>query len=70
VTLALRTKAPIFVAPEVLEENQFLLTTNAVTQKLDEIHQNKVQGNINSIPEETEMEWRSFGSLPRGDMFK
>ena len=58
--LALLTKAPIFVAPEVLEANQYLLTTNAVIQRLDEIRQKSVQ------VEEIEMEWRSFRSLPQG----
>ena len=62
ISLALLTKAPIFVAAEVLEANQTLLTTNAVIQKLDEMHQKFVEG------EETEMEWRSFRSLPQGNM--
>jgi len=71
VTLALRTKAPILVAPEVLEVvegNKCLLTTNTVVQRLDEIHQKFLEGTIDAFPEETEMEWRSFRSLPLGDI--
>ncbi len=66
VILALRTKAPIFVAPEVLEANQTLLTTNGLLAGLNEIHRKSIEAN-RTLPEETEMEWRSFRSLPRGD---
>jgi bifunctional DNase/RNase len=67
VTLALRTKAPIFVAPEVLESNQTLLTTNGLIARLDEIHRKGVEAD-RILPEDVEMEWRSFRSLPRGNM--
>ena len=67
VTLALRTKAPIFVMPEVLESNQYLVTSDAIVSGLDEIHRKAVEAN-RAMPEEIEMEWRSFRSLPRGDM--
>lgn len=68
VSLALQTNAPIFVAPEVLEANRFLFSTDTVIRKLDEMHQKSVEANLNPR-EETEMEWRSFRSLPRGDIF-
>jgi len=68
VTLALRTKAPIFVAPDVMEGNRCLLTPDTVIQRLDEIHQKFIEANIDVLPEETEMEWRSFRSLPRGEI--
>jgi RNA polymerase sigma factor (sigma-70 family) len=63
VTLSLRAKAPIFVLPEVLESNQYLVTTDAIISGLDEIHRKGVEAN-RTLPEETEMEWRSFRSLP------
>jgi uncharacterized protein len=65
ITLSLRTKAPIFVMPEVLESNQYLVTTDAIVSGLDEIHRKVVEEN-RTLPEEVEMEWRSFRSLPRG----
>jgi uncharacterized protein len=65
VTLSLRTKAPIFVMPEVLESNQYLVTADTVVSGLDEIHRKVVEEN-RTLPEEVEMEWRSFRSLPRG----
>jgi RNA polymerase sigma-70 factor (ECF subfamily) len=65
VTLSLRTKAPIFVVPGVLESNQYLVTTDAIVSGLDEIHRKVVEAN-RALPEEVEMEWRSFRSLPRG----
>ena len=68
VSLALQTNAPIFVAPEVLEATQFLFSTGTVIRTLNEMHQKSVEANPN-LREETEMEWRSFRSLPRGDMF-
>jgi RNA polymerase sigma factor (sigma-70 family) len=64
--LALRLKAPIFVAPEVLEQNQTVLTTEGVLTGLEAIHHKSVEEE-RVLPEETEMEWRSFRSLPRGD---
>jgi len=64
----LRTKAPIFVAPDVMEGNRCLLTPDTVIQRLDEIHQKFIEANIDVLPEETEMEWRSFRSLPRGEI--
>jgi hypothetical protein len=66
VTLALRTKVPIFVTPEVLESNQYLLTMNGIFPGLDEIHRRGLEAN-RTQPEEVEMEWRSFRSLPRGE---
>ena len=68
ITLALQTNAPIFVAPEVLEATQFLFSTDTVIRTLAEMHQKSIEVNPN-LREETEMEWRSFRSLPRGDMF-
>ncbi len=35
--------------------------------RLEEIHRKSVE-KTRAQPEETEMEWRSFQSLPRGDM--
>jgi RNA polymerase sigma factor (sigma-70 family) len=66
VTLALRKKAPIFVMPEVLESNQYLVTNGAIVSGLDEIHRKASEEN-RTLPEEVEMEWRSFRSLPRGE---
>jgi RNA polymerase sigma factor (sigma-70 family) len=65
ITLSLRTKAPIFVMPEVMESNQYLVNTNAIVAGLDDIHRRVVEEN-RTLPEEVEMEWRSFRSLPRG----
>jgi RNA polymerase sigma factor (sigma-70 family) len=66
VTLALQVRAPIFVTPEVLEKNQTLLTTDGVIAGLEAIHGRSVtEGRAQA--EETEMEWRSFRSLPRGE---
>src|SRR5262245_27761061 len=62
VTLALRTKVPIFVAPEVLETNRTVLTSQTVLPRLEEIHRESRE----KRPEEMEMEWKSFRSLPRG----
>lgn len=67
VTLALRTKVPIFVTPEVLETNKTVLTSQTVLPKLKEIHRKDLEGHP-GVPEEVEMEWRSFRSLPRGEM--
>ena len=36
VTLSLRMKAPIFVMPQVLESNQYLVTADAIVSGLDE----------------------------------
>jgi RNA polymerase sigma factor (sigma-70 family) len=63
-TLALRTNVPILVAPELLEANHGFVNTNAAIQMLDEQYQKFV------ATEETEMEWRSFRSIPQGDMFR
>jgi bifunctional DNase/RNase len=65
VTLSLRMKAPIFVMPQVLESNPYLVTADAIVSGLDEIHRRGLAEN-RTIPEEVEMEWRSFRSLPRG----
>lgn len=62
VTLALRTKVPIFVAPEVLETSKTVLTSQTVLPRLEEIHRESRE----KRPEEMEMEWKSFRSLPRG----
>jgi bifunctional DNase/RNase len=68
VSLALQTNAPIYVAPEVLESNQYLFSPDTVIRKLNEMHQKSVEANLR-LQEETEMQWRSFRSLPRGDLF-
>jgi len=65
VTLSLRTKAPIFVTPEIMESNQYVVTADAIVSGLEEIHRKGVEEN-RTLPEEVEMEWRSFRSLPRG----
>lgn len=67
VTIALHMKAPIFVTPEVLEQaSEYLLTSEAIFTRLEEIHHKSVEKK-RAQPEETEMEWRSFRSLPRGE---
>ena len=65
VALSLRMKAPIFVTPEVLESNPYLVNSSAIISGLDQIHE-KVLAENRTLPEEVEMEWRSFRSLPRG----
>jgi len=65
VALSLRVKAPIFVTPEVLESNPYLVNSSAIISGLDQIHE-KVLAENRTLPEEVEMEWRSFRSLPRG----
>jgi RNA polymerase sigma-70 factor (ECF subfamily) len=69
VTLALRNKVPIFVTPEVVESSQTLLSTNGILSRLDEIHRRDVEAN-RTLPEEAEMEWKSFRCLPPGDWLK
>jgi bifunctional DNase/RNase len=67
-TLALRVKAPIFVAPEVMEQaGEFLLTTEKVSSGLEALHRKAVEEK-RIPPEEVELEYRSFRSLPRGDV--
>jgi len=65
ITLALRTKAAVFVAPEVLDTNKTLLTSGSIISRLDEIHRKSLEKN-RILPEEVEMEWKSFRSLPQG----
>ena len=66
ITLALRTKAPIFVTPEVLEANKTLLTADTVIAGLESIHRKGAEEKC-TLHEEVEMEWQSFRSLPMGD---
>ena len=66
VALSLRVKAPIFVTPEVLESNPYLVNSSAIISGLDQIHE-KVLAENRTLPEEVEMEWRSFRCLPRGE---
>lgn len=68
ITFALRTKAPIFVMPEVLENNRTVLTSDSIVPRLEEFHRKGLEEH-RILPEEVEMEWRSFRSLPRGDMY-
>ena len=65
VTLALRAQAPIYVMPEVLELNEYLVNNNGIVAGLDDIHRKSLAEN-RTLPEDVEMEWRSFRSLPRG----
>ena len=65
-TLALRVKAPIFATPEVLEQASLPISEAAPTG-LEALHR-KVAEEKRTPPETTEMEWRSFRSLPRGDL--
>jgi bifunctional DNase/RNase len=69
VTLALRTKVPIFITPEVLETNKTVLTSETVLPGLEEIHRKDLEEHP-GVPEEIEMEWKSFRSLPRGEWLK
>jgi hypothetical protein len=62
VTLALRTKVPIFVTSELLETNKTILTSQIVLPRLEEMHRESRE----KQPEDMEMEWKSFRSLPRG----
>ena len=66
-TLALRVKAPIFITPELLEQaGQLLLTPEQIPTGLEAIRLKAVEAQ-RIPPETTEMEYRSFRSLPRGD---
>jgi bifunctional DNase/RNase len=65
VTLSLRAQAPIYVTPEVLASNPYLVNSNGIITGLDQIHE-RVLAENRTLPEEAEMEWRSFRSLPRG----
>jgi bifunctional DNase/RNase len=68
ITLALRTKAPIFVTPELMEQaGQLILTPNNIPEALEAIRL-KYADKTQPQTEEMEREWRSFRSLPRGDM--
>ena len=62
VTLALLTKVPIFVTSEVLETNKTILTGQTVLPRLEEMHRESRE----KQPQDMEMEWKSFRSLPRG----
>jgi len=67
-SLALRVKAPIFVAPEVFEQaSDVLLTPEAVSTGLETIQRKAIEEK-RTPPEEVELEYRSFRSLPRGDL--
>jgi bifunctional nuclease len=66
VILSLRAEAPIYVTPEVLEANPYLVNSSAIIPGLDDI-QRRVLAENRTLPEEIEMEWRSFRSLPRGN---
>jgi hypothetical protein len=46
----------------VLETNKTVLTSQTVLPRLEEIHRESRE----KRPEEMEMEWKSFRSLPRG----
>jgi hypothetical protein len=46
-------KAPIFVTPEVLESNPYLVNSNAIISGLDQIHE-KVVAENRTLPEEVE----------------
>lgn len=65
--LALRVKAPIFVTPECMEQaSQLLLAPDSIPEGLEAIRLR--YADKEQLPtEETEREWRSFRSLPRGN---
>jgi hypothetical protein len=68
VTLALRVKAPIFVTPQLMEQaSNLLITPDTISEGLEAIER-KYAEEKQTLGEETTMEWRSFRSLPRGDM--
>jgi len=67
VTLSLRTKASIFVAPQLFDEaNPYRLTEGTEIAGLTERHRMALEDK-RIPPEENEMEWRSFRSLPRDE---
>ena len=64
--LALRVKAPIFVTPELMEQaTRLLLRPDNIPEGLGTIRRMHVEKR-QAPAEETEKEWRSFRSLPRG----
>jgi RNA polymerase sigma factor (sigma-70 family) len=68
INLALRVKAPIFVTPELMEQaNRLLLTPDHIPEGLEAIRR-KYAKKRQAPLEETEREWRSFRSMPRGDV--
>jgi uncharacterized protein len=69
ITLSIRVDAPIFVSPEVLDSNEYLVMSDAVVSGLDTIHRKVVEEN-RTLPEDVEMEWQSFRDLPRGGLVK
>jgi hypothetical protein len=63
-----RVKAPIFVTPELMDQaGQLLLAPDNIPEGLEAIRL-RYADQTQPPPEETEMESRSFRSLPRGDM--
>jgi bifunctional DNase/RNase len=68
INLALRVKAPIFVTPELMEQaTQLLLTPDNIPERLEAIRR-KYAEKRQAPPEEIEREWRSFRSMPSGDV--
>jgi len=68
INLALRVKAPIFVTPELMEQAiQLLLTPDNIPEGLEAIRRNYAEKRQAPL-EATEREWRSFRSMPRGDV--
>jgi hypothetical protein len=61
-------KAPIFVTPEVMEQaSAFTLTPRDIPDGLEALRRKAIEEKRGQ-PEEVELEYRSFRSLPRGDM--
>ena len=61
-------KAPIFVTPELMEQAiQLLLTPDNIPEGLEAIRRNYAEKRQAPL-EATEREWRSFRSMPRGDV--
>jgi RNA polymerase sigma factor (sigma-70 family) len=68
INLALRVKAPIFVTPELMEQaTQLLLTPDNIPERLEAIRR-KYTEKRQAPREKIEREWRSFRSMPRGDV--
>jgi bifunctional DNase/RNase len=68
INLALLVKAPIFVTAELMEQAaQLLLNPDSIPEGLEAIRR-KYAEKRQAPPEEIEKEWRSFRSLPRGDV--
>jgi RNA polymerase sigma factor (sigma-70 family) len=68
INLALRVKAPIFVTQELMEQaTRLLLSPDNIPERLEAIRK-EYAVKRQAPPDDMEREWRSFRSMPRGDV--